>query len=56
MVRFRLVVVALFTTAAAWLALAPMAYAVDGVLEINQTCAVNTGCFAGDAAAFPVTI
>ena len=32
------------------------ALAVDGVLEINQTCAVNTGCFAGDAAGFPVTI
>jgi len=30
--------------------------AVDGVLEINQTCAVETGCFAGDAAGFPVTI
>ncbi len=30
--------------------------AVDGVLEINQTCAVNTGCFSGDAAGFPVTI
>jgi hypothetical protein len=33
-----------------------MAHAVDGVLEINQTCAVNTGCFSGDAAGFPVTI
>jgi len=30
--------------------------AVDGVLEINQACAVNTGCFAGDAAGFPVTV
>jgi hypothetical protein len=30
--------------------------AVDGVLEINQTCAVNTGCFSGDAAGFPVKI
>lgn len=28
----------------------------DGVLEINQTCAVNTGCFAGDTAGFPVTL
>jgi len=28
----------------------------DGVLEINQICAVNTGCFPGDAAGFPVTI
>ena len=30
--------------------------AVDGVLEINQTCAVPTGCFAGDATGFPVQI
>lgn len=30
--------------------------AVDGVLEINQACAVNTGCFPGDGAGFPVTI
>lgn len=29
---------------------------VDGVLEINQTCAVNSGCFPGDSAGFPVTI
>ena len=28
----------------------------EGVLAINQACAVNTGCFTGDAAAFPVTI
>jgi hypothetical protein len=32
------------------------AHAVDGALEINQTCATTTGCFAGDAAGFPVTI
>lgn len=32
------------------------ALAIDGVLEINQTCAVQTGCFPGDAAGFPVTI
>jgi hypothetical protein len=32
------------------------ARAGDGVLEINQTCAVQTGCFAGDTAGFPVTI
>jgi hypothetical protein len=32
------------------------ALAVDGVLEINQACAVQAGCFAGDAAGFPVTI
>lgn len=24
--------------------------------EISQACAVNTGCFAGDTAGFPVTI
>jgi parallel beta-helix repeat protein len=32
------------------------AHAVDGVLEINQACALNTGCFAGDAAGLPVSI
>ncbi len=31
-------------------------HATDGVLEINQACAVNTGCFPGDAAGFPVKI
>lgn len=31
-------------------------YAADGVLEINQTCALNGGCFAGDSDGFPVTI
>jgi parallel beta-helix repeat protein len=36
--------------------LAPFAVATDGVLEINQTCAVGTGCFPGDAPGFPVTI
>jgi len=30
--------------------------AVDGVIEINQACADQTGCFAGDAAGYPVTI
>jgi len=30
--------------------------AADGVLEINQACATQTGCFAGDVAGFPVTI
>jgi hypothetical protein len=30
--------------------------AADGVLEIGQTCAVQTGCHAGDAPGFPVTI
>lgn len=38
------------------LILALPAFAGDGVLEINQTCAVNTGCFSGDAPGFPVTI
>jgi hypothetical protein len=38
------------------LTLATPAHAVDGVLEINQACAVQTGCFAGDGPGFPVTI
>jgi hypothetical protein len=38
------------------LTIATPALAVDGVLEINQTCAVQTGCFAGDTAGFPVSI
>jgi hypothetical protein len=42
--------------AALLLAAAGPAWAVDGVLEINQTCAVQTGCFAGDSAGLPVTI
>jgi hypothetical protein len=37
-------------------AVASAAGAVDGVLEINQTCAVNTGCFPGDTPGFPVTV
>jgi hypothetical protein len=36
--------------------LAGAASASDGVLEINQSCAVNTGCFSGDTAGFPVAI
>ena len=36
--------------------LATPALATDGVLEINQTCAVQTGCFAGDTAGYPITI
>ena len=31
-------------------------FASDGQLEINQACAVNTGCFTGDTPGFPVTI
>ena len=38
------------------LALCGPAYAADGVFEINQTCALATGCFPGDAAGFPVII
>ena len=30
--------------------------ATDGAVELNQTCAVQTGCLADDAAGFPVTI
>lgn len=32
------------------------AHAVDGVVEINETCAVQTGCFSGDAPGYPITI
>ncbi len=38
------------------LAMPWLASASDGVLEINQTCAVTTGCVAGDAPGFPVTL
>ncbi len=31
-------------------------HASDGLLEINQACAVNSGCFTGDVPGFPVTI
>jgi hypothetical protein len=40
----------LWTIALLTIALTSPALAVDGVLEINQACAVNTGCFSGDAA------
>jgi parallel beta-helix repeat protein len=46
----------LFLSIVLSLTLATPAFATDGVLEINQTCAVNTGCFAGDSPGFPVTI
>jgi hypothetical protein len=46
---------AYFPIAAALLLSSP-ALATDGVLEINQTCAVETGCFAADAPGLPVTI
>ncbi len=39
-----------------FLLLIPGAGASDGVLEINQACAVNTGCFTGDDPGFPVEI
>jgi hypothetical protein len=42
--------------AALWLALPSVALAAPGVLEINHACAVNTGCFTGDTAGYPVTI
>jgi hypothetical protein len=32
------------------------ARSVDGVLEINQTCAQQTGCFVGDQPGYPVSI
>jgi len=32
------------------------AIASNGVLEINHACAVNTGCFSGDTAGYPITI
>lgn len=38
------------------IAFAFSAAASDGVYEINQTCALQTGCFPGDSAGFPVTI
>jgi len=38
------------------LAAAPPAQAGDGIVEINQTCALQTGCVAGDAPGFPVQI
>jgi hypothetical protein len=36
--------------------LSSVAFAVDGVIEINQACAVNGGCLPGDTAGFPVNI
>ncbi len=49
-------VTATLTTAFASILFATPAFATDGVLEISQTCAVQTGCFPGDAAGFPITI
>lgn len=36
--------------------ISPLAFAVDGVLEINHACANGLGCFGGDSANYPVTI
>lgn len=38
------------------LLLAAPAAASDGVIEINQACAVQTGCVEGDTPGFPVTL
>ncbi|MEZ4282891.1 MAG: right-handed parallel beta-helix repeat-containing protein [Myxococcota bacterium] len=38
------------------LATATAAWASDGVVEINHTCAVQTGCFGNDFPGYPVTI
>ena len=51
--RVNLYVIGLLT--ATIISTAPV-IASDGQLEINQACAVNTGCFTGDAPGFPVTI
>ena len=40
----------------ALLILVPTVAAADGVLEINHTCALQTGCFDGDSPGYPVTI
>jgi hypothetical protein len=45
-----------FLISLVFVVLAAPALAVDGVLEINQTCALETGCFAGDSAGFPVEV
>jgi parallel beta-helix repeat protein len=45
-----------FVAILALVGLAGTASAVDGVREINQTCAVNDGCFSGDTGGWPVTI
>lgn len=45
-----------FCVALSWVLAAPSAHAVDGVAEINHTCAAMTGCFSGDTAGYPVTL
>jgi len=32
------------------------AHSSDGILEINHSCAVSSGCFPGDSSGYPVTI
>lgn len=39
-----------------WVSIASPALASDGILEINQACATQSGCFTGDAPGFPVII
>jgi hypothetical protein len=43
-------------TALAAILVASPAAASNGALQINAACAVETGCFTGDAAGYPVTI
>ncbi len=31
-------------------------WSIDGVIEINQTCATQLGCFSGDSGGYPVSI
>jgi parallel beta-helix repeat protein len=40
----------------ACLSLSGASLASDGVLEINQSCATQTGCFSGDTPGYPITI
>ena len=51
-----MMLVRLGAAAALFMLLAESAQAAEGLLEINQTCSVQTGCFPGDAPGFPVTI
>lgn len=55
-VRSRIAARRALASAAALAAIATTASAQDGVREIDQSCAVTGGCFAGDTAGFPVTI
>src|SRR5690606_10202060 len=52
----RVAPIVLIPIALASFGLAAPAPAADGVIEINQTCAKQTGCFDNDTANFPVTI